>query len=218
MFPFEAPTTMSISGTTGSGKTTWLKKLLEHNEVLFPNTDTHKILYCYGVWQELFYNMEKTIPNLIFQEGLPSSEIIEEITKTKKHNIIILDDLMMEVVNNSEVELLFSRGSHHKNLTIIYINQNMFCQGKSARTITLNCHYIILFQNLRDCSQVQRLGQQIYPGQKNLLVESYKDALQKPYGYLVVDLSPRAEEGFRLRSNIFPGEDTIIYRPHGTKQ
>jgi hypothetical protein len=217
MFPFETPTTISISGTTGSGKTTWLKKLLEHNELLFPNSITDKILYCYGVFQDLFHEMERDIKNIHFHEGLPSAEIIEDLTKNKKHNIIILDDLMMEVVKNSDMELLFSRGSHHKNLTIIYINQNMFCQGKNARTITLNCHYIILFQNLRDCSQIQRLGQQIFPSHGNFLVESYKDALQQPYGYLVVDLSPRAEEGFRLRTNIFPGEDTIIYRLHGAK-
>jgi hypothetical protein len=217
MFPLESPTTISISGTTGSGKTTWLKKLLEQHDILFPYSSTHKILYCYGVFQDLFYEMEKSIANIVFHEGLPSAETIEDITKNKKHNIIILDDLMMEVVKNSDMELLFSRGSHHKNLTVIYVNQNMFCQGKNARTITLNCHYIILFQNLRDCSQIQRLGQQIFPGHGNFLVESYKDALQKPYGYLVVDLSPRAEEGFRLRTNIFPGEDAIIYRLHGAK-
>ena len=217
MFPFEAPSTFSISGTTGSGKTTWLCKLLEHKDTLFPGVVTHKILYCYGVWQDLFNKIETIIPNIFFNQGLPSSKTIDELTEMKQHNIIILDDLMMEVVKNEEIELLFTRGSHHKNLTIIFINQNMFCQGKNARTIALNCHYLILFQNMRDCSQIQRLGQQIFPGHRQLLVESYKDCLQKPYGYLVIDLSPRTEEGFRLRTLIFPGEDTVIYRLHGSE-
>ena len=217
MFPFEAPTTISISGTTQSGKSTWLCKLLEHKDKLFPDVSTHKILYCYGVWQDLFNKMETLIPNLIFHEGIPSSSLIEEITKNNHHNIIVLDDLMIEVVKNEEMDHLFTRGAHHKNLTVIYINQNMFCQGKNARSITLNCHYLILFQNLRDYSQVQRLGQQIFPGYSKLLVESYKDCMQTHYGYLVVDLSPRAEEHYRLRTRIFPGEDTIIYRLHGTK-
>lgn len=215
MFPFEVPSTFSISGTTNSGKTTWLYNLLKHKDVLFPNIKTHKILYCYGVWQKLFDKMESTIDNIIFNEGVPSSKIIEEISEKKEHNIIVLDDLMMDVVKNGEMELLFTRGSHHKNLTIIYINQNMFCQGKNARNITLNCHYLVLFQNMRDCSQVQKLGQQIFPGYSKLLVESYKDALQKPFGYLVIDLSPQTDETFRLRTNIFPDEDTIIYRHHG---
>lgn len=217
MFPFEVPSTFSISGTTGSGKTTWLYQLLKHKDILFPNVSTEKILYCYGTWQKLFEDMEKSIPNLIFHEGVPTPDIVDSLTENKKHNIIILDDLMMEVVKNADIELLFTRGSHHKNLTIIYLNQNMFCQGKNARSITLNCHYIILFHNLRDCSQVVRLGQQIFPGNSQLLVESYKDALQSSFGYLVIDLSPRTEEGYRLRTDIFPGEDTIIYRQHGRK-
>ena len=216
MYPFESPSTFSISGTTGSGKTTWLCKLLKDKEILFPHSVTDKILYCYGVWQDLFNEMESSISNIIFHEGLPSVSTIEELTNTKKHNIIVLDDLMMEVVKNVEMELLFTRGSHHKNLTIIYINQNMFCQGKHARTIALNCHYLILFQNRRDCSQVQKLGQQIFPGHSQVLVESYKDALSKEFGYLVVDLFPRSDENFRLRTNIFPGEDTIVYQVHGT--
>lgn len=217
MFPFEAPSTFAISGTTGSGKTTWLSKLLEQRDELFPKVSTKKILYCYGIWQDLFDKMEASISDLVFHEGVPSSSIIDELTENKEHNIVILDDLMTEVVKNGEIELLFTRGAHHKNLTVIYINQNMFCQGKNARTITLNCHYLILFQNLRDCSQVQRLGQQIYPGHSHLLVEAYKDCLQTPYGYLVIDLSPRTDERFRLRTNIFPGEDTFIYQAHGPK-
>jgi adenylate kinase family enzyme len=217
MFPFEAPTTISISGTTGSGKTTWVFELLKHNSILFPNVSTGKILYCFGVWQNLFDKMEEEFPNIIFHEGLPSSEDIEKITENKKHNIVILDDLMVEVVKNKDIEHLFTRGSHHKNLTILYLNQNMFCQGRSSRSITLNCHYLVLFKNLRDCSQIQKLGQQIFPGNSKFLVESYKDALHSPFGYLVIDLSPRTEETFRLRTKIFPGEDTIIYREHGRK-
>ena len=217
MFPFEAPSTFAISGTTGSGKTTWLFKLLEHKNILFPNIVTDKILYCYGIWQELFDKMETSIPNLTFHEGIPTSKLIEELVENKLHNIIILDDLMMEVVKNGEMELLFTRGAHHKNLTIIYINQKRFCQGKNARSITLNCHYLILFQNLRDCSQVQRLGQQIFPEHNRFLVESYKDCMQSSSGYLVVDLSPRADDHFRLRTRIFPGEDTFIFQPHGAK-
>lgn len=217
MFPFEAPSTFSISGATGSGKTTWLSNLLQESASLFPKVFTKKILYCYGIWQDLFDKMEAIIPNIVFHEGVPTSKVIEELTENKSHNIVVLDDLMSEVVKNGEIELLFTRGAHHKNLTIIYLNQNMFCQGKNARTITLNCHYSILFQNLRDCSQVQRLGQQIFPGNSHFLVEAYKDCMQTPYGYLVIDLSPRTDEQFRLRTNIFSGEDTIIYQPHGTK-
>jgi hypothetical protein len=213
MFPFESPSTFSISGTTMCGKTTWLFKLLLNSKVMFNNAP-HKILYCYGVWQDLFNEMEQKLANIHFHEGLPKVEQIDSFV-TDEHNIIILDDLMNECVKSSEVEVLFSRGAHHKNLTIIYLNQNIFCQGKNARNIALNCHYIVLFQNLRDGMQIQRLGQQIFPGQGHVLVESYKNCVENPYGYLVIDLSPHTDHKFRLRTDIFPNEDTKIFCPRG---
>lgn len=216
MYPFEGPSTFSLSGTTGSGKTTWLYKLLSHKKELFPSNTPHSILYCYGVWQDLFEQMEHNIENITFNHGLPSQKQIDNLTSNKMHNIIIFDDLMNEVVKNSDIEQLFTRGAHHKKLTIIYLNQNMFCQGKNAKTINLNCHYLVLFKNPRDSSQIKRLGQQIYPGQSSVIVEAYKDCMHQPFGYLVIDLSPGADQKHSLRTNIFPGEDTIIYLPHGT--
>jgi hypothetical protein len=209
MIPFKATSTFSVSGTTGSGKTTFIFKLLKHANVMFTNP-VHKILYCYGVNQELFNEMEHSIPNIFFHRGIPSYNEIEEFADGK-HNMIVLDDLMTECVNNQEVANLFVQGAHHKKLSIIYLNQNMFCQGKNARTIALNCHYIILFQNLRDRSQIQRLGQQLFPGLSQILLEAYKDATSIAYGYLVVDLSPHTDQHFRLRTEIFPEQVTKIY-------
>jgi hypothetical protein len=216
MYPFEAPTTMSISGTTGSGKTYWVKKLLTFSKELFSDKPPFKILYCFGLWQPQYEEMENNIPNITFNKGLPTISQIESISAEKKHSIVVLDDLMSEVVKNSEIEHLFTRGAHHKNLSIIFLNQNMFCQGKNAKTINLNCHYLVLFKNLRDSSQIRRLGQQIFPGESSLLVDAYKDCMQEPYGYLVVDLSPVSHQKHRLRTHIFPGEDTIVFLPHGT--
>jgi hypothetical protein len=212
MFPFEGPSTLSVSGTTGSGKTSWIFKLLKNRDDMFTNSP-HKILYCFGVWQKLYDEMEKDISNIIFHKGVPNYTYLEEFIDGN-HNIIILDDLMADCVKNQDVANLFSIGAHHQRLSIVYINQNMFCQGKNARTIALNCHYIVLFQNLRDRSQVQRLGQQLFPGQSQLLLEAYKDATQSRYGYLVVDLSPHAHHNFRLRTEIFPEEITKVYFFH----
>lgn len=215
MLEFKVPSTFSISGTTGSGKTTWIFKLLKHSDQMF-SIKPKKILYCYGIWQNLFDKIEKKIPNITFHEGLPSSHQINELTSNQEHNIIILDDLMMECVKNKDIELLFTRGSHHQNLSVMYLNQNLFCQGKNARTIALNCHYLILFQNLRDSSQISKLGQQIFPGKSNFLLKSYKMCMQKKYGYLVIDLSPHTNQICRLRTDIFPDEDTHIFVPHGS--
>lgn len=55
----------------------------------------------------MFQNMEKTIENIEFFRGLPGEEKINELSKNKKHNIIVLDDLMQEICNDVEMEKLF---------------------------------------------------------------------------------------------------------------
>ena len=55
-YTFITPTTMIISGATGSGKTTWLKKLLSHPDMF--STKPDRIIYCYGTWQDTFEDMD----------------------------------------------------------------------------------------------------------------------------------------------------------------
>ena len=212
MILFPSPTTIAISGTTMSGKTTWLNKLLHHASEMF-DPPPKKGLYCYGVWQSLFTQMESQFEWLSFHEGLPTSEDIENLTCGGEHNLIIIDDLMHSVVNSQDMEIIFTRGAHHKNLSLIYINQNMYCQGKHSRTMALNTHFMVLMKNPRDTSQVQILGKQVFPSHSHILTEAYQDCMSQPYGYLLVDLSPHTPDKYRLRTNIFPGEYNIVYVP-----
>ena len=194
---FASPTSIILSGVSGSGKTTFLFRLLDEN--LF-DAPPSRIYYFYGTWQPAFNNRE----NIEFFEGLPQSF---ENLYDGNHNIIVLDDLQTDVTKSSAVENLFTRGSHHKNFTIIYLNQNLFYQGKSSRTISVNAHYTILFRNPRAASQIQTLATQT--GLKHL-PEAFHDATTH-YRYLVVDLNPNTEREYALRTNIFKGEDPIIY-------
>ena len=73
--------------------------------------------------------------------------------------LVIIDDLMSEV--NNEVGDFFTKGAHHKNLSIIYICQNLFHHNKIQRTINLNCQYLVIYKNPRDILQVQHLGRSI---------------------------------------------------------
>jgi len=171
-----------------------------------------KIMYCYGVYQDVFDKMEREL-GIMFHDGLPSEDTVESFANGAR-NIIILDDLMHLAVNSTHVQSLFTKGSHHKNLTIIYLNQNMYswyCQGKAARTTNLNTHYMVLLWNPRDTSQVGTLAKQTGLGKS--LLEAYGDCTHKPYGYLVVDLSPHSHDQYALKTDIFPNEDTIVYVP-----
>lgn len=214
MFPFQACSTISITGATGSGKSSWVFKLLKAKDVMFTEPPV-SILYCYGVYQPLFDDMEKNLPQITFHEGLPSRTTIEDFTDGN-HNIVLLDDLMTQVVSNRDIENLFVMGSHHRRLTVIYLSQNVFAQGRCARTIAINTHYLILFRNMRSGSQITQLGRELYPGRGDVLVQAYHDAAcNRQYGYLVVDMSPHSvNDQYRLRTRVFPDEgDTWVYVP-----
>jgi hypothetical protein len=194
---------------SGTGKTTLLYKMLKARNELF-TAPPEKIMYCHGVWQKMFESMERDLP-IEFMDGLPSKEMIEQFSDGVSR-CIVLDDLMSDVVGSLEMQHMFTRGSHHNNLTIIYLNQNMYCQGKFSRTLSLNTQYMFILKCPRDVTQLSVLGRQIGVGRS--LTEAYTDIMNtRPYGYLVVDLSPHNEDGYKLKTNIFPDEDTIIYIP-----
>ena len=117
---------------------------------------------------------------------------------------------MHEVIDSKDWQCMFSRGTHHMRTSIVLITQNLFPQGRHARTIALNTWYMVLMKNLRDMSQVNVLGRQIYPGKTKGFMEAYQDALT--HGYLVLDMSPHADDRYRLRTRVFPGEDPIVYQ------
>jgi len=79
------------------------------------------------------------------------------------------------------------------------------------RTISLNSHYMVLFKNPRDAGQFSILARQMYPSGSKSAEEAYRDAAERPFGYLFVDLKPQQDEQYRLRTNIFPGEDQYVY-------
>ena len=66
----------------------------------------------------------------------------------------MLDDQMIDASKDKSIVNLFTRGSHHRNLSVIYIVQNLFYQEKDSRSISLNSHYLILFKNPRDKLQI----------------------------------------------------------------
>ena len=69
----------------------------------------------------------------------------------------MLDDVMHRVVQNVDMELLFTQGCHHRRLSVVFIRQNIFPRGTKSRTITLNTTYLVMMKNVRDVSQVATL-------------------------------------------------------------
>ena len=59
----------------------------------------------------------------------------------------MFDDLMTEAKCDQRIADLFTKGSHHRNISVVYLTQNLFPQGKACRDIILNTQYMVLFNN-----------------------------------------------------------------------
>ena len=105
----------------------------------------------------------------------------------------------------------FTKISHQRNLSVVYSTQNLFLQNKQTRTLSLNSHYIVLFKNARDATQVANLARQMYPGKSVFMIEAFKDATSAPYEYLLIDLKQEIDDKLRHRTSIFSGDLQYVY-------
>jgi hypothetical protein len=201
---FKSPFTCIVVGATGSGKTQLVKKLISHrNELIIPEPQT--VLYCYGELNETVLEHKKK--GIEIYNGIPD---VEHIKSLQKPLLLIIDDLMLEI-DPSYLDMLFTRGSHNWNTSIIFVTQSLF--GKNIRTARANSHYLILMRNPQAKQNVRTIGSQMFPGKLNYFMESFEDATTKPFSYLLIDSHPNTNDNERLMTNIFPGEHQVIYLP-----
>ena len=127
---------------------------------------------------------------------------------------LILDDCLLELGNNSVVMEIYTVLAHHLNISIFTLLQTLFPPQKNMRTISINSHYLIMFQNKRDSAQYRTLSSQMVPGQTKFFLDALQKATtSKPFSYLMADLHPRSDSLYKFRSCILPHEDEEIYIP-----
>ena len=114
---------------------------------------------------------------------------------------------MIEARKDNWIVNLFTKGSHHLNLSVIYSVQNLFHQGKDNRSISLSSHYLVLFKNPQDKLQNLTLAKQMYPSETAWFIKEYEEAVRRPYGYLFVDLRPKTPDRCRLQTNVLLGKE-----------
>ena len=191
---------MTVSGPTSCGKTTWVKKLLENCNILISPKIT-RIILLYRRWQPLYDELKKTVwPPIEFIQGIPLELGYDTLISPKENNIIILDDLMSTAAKDSRITELFTEGSHHRNFSVISINQNLYHSKDSTQR--RNCHYLTLFNNPINKQPAMTLARQMYPENSQKLMSMFNKVTQKSYGYLVVDLKTTTHDSDRLRPNI----------------
>ena len=113
---------------------------------------------------------------------------------------------------------LFTKHLHHQNLTVLYIEQNIFNNTKNHRASSLNANYIVLFTNQWDKAQVLYLAHQkaayiiLIVSEKAKKPPGSNDAAE-PYSCLMMDVKHYTSENLMLHVRIFSGEAKVVYVP-----
>ena len=119
------PFTMSMSGPTSCGKTYLMKRILTLTGLIQPAPE--RIIWLYKRWQPLYDEMQLMVrPRPEFVHGIPGNLDKDEFINPKICNLLVCDDLMSSFSKDPRVTDLFTEGSHHRNLSVIAINQNLY--------------------------------------------------------------------------------------------
>ena len=130
-FRFEHPFTSLFAGMTGSGKTTWVQSLLQQaSEAIYPPHE--RIVWCYSQWQPAYTEMLVAMPHIEFVKGIPTAWEQNSYFYVSKRYLIVFDDQMIDAHKDGQIVNLLTRGSHHRNLSVNYVMQNLFHRGKVA--------------------------------------------------------------------------------------
>lgn len=203
------PFTAIVAGPSGSGKSCFVTQFIQHLSEMCDTNFTE--IYWYR--PQMNVGDDKLKSKIVYRSGLPELDDFEDQSPPKP-KLVVVDDMMRESSGSSNVADLFTKGSHHINLSVFFITQNLFHQGRGQRDISLNAHYIVCFKNPRDRAQIKHLARQVYPEQPKFIEESYADATKTPHGYLLLDLKQSTPDQMRVRTCVFP-DDThhYVYEP-----
>lgn len=205
----KTPCRMIVFGPSGSGKSSLIERMLIYSQEVFGcNFDTIK------------YISGQSFPDIDHVNGIKVekyNELEPDLLKNLNHdkkNIIIFDDNIY-VTNDRLLSDIFTKISHHMNLTVILLLQNLFPKTKYGRDISINSTYIILMANPRESTQIKRLSQQI--DGTNFIYKAFLDNTKdKPFSYLVLDFHQNTPDILRVRSSLFDSE-MYIYVKKETK-
>lgn len=211
------PFTALVAGSTGSGKTVLVRRILKNYMLTTTITSNRlRVLYFYGQVQTMFAEPVAANVDIRYVHVKGSDDFDDSLIRKERPDVVVVDDLMNELGGNATLASLFTRGSHHIGFSVIFIVQNVFHKGREVRNLSLNSHYMFLLKNARDKSQIDHLARQISPANVQGFREVFADATKEPYSYLMIDFKPDTPDELRYRARITP-EDKVKGSPKGSQ-
>ena len=200
----QRPFRLLVGGSSGSGKTELVKKMIHEN---YFGERFNEIHYCYPAYLE-------SVPAefdvaVQYHAGLLSISAIKDI---EDGSLVIIDDLMMESAQSEAIAKLFTVCARKRGISIILLTQNIYMQGKHFRNIRLNATAIIMFKYRAGQDVNKRLLRDL--GLQHVIsINQLQAALSERYSYVLFDLHPNLQSDFGcVRSNIFSKNFRVFFK------
>lgn len=194
---FTTPFRVLVSGSSAVGKTTFIVNLLLNKDKFIRGEPIKNIIWCCRD-RNYFPHELKTMNGIVIHEGLiPLSNV-------SPFSLVVYDDLMLEIGSSKEICELLTVNSSHKHISVIVLSQNLYHQSTFAKTMQLNFTHNVVFNNYRDRNQIKTFLRQVEPNSwRSVWEKLYMEVLSRPHAYLVVDFTPRINDIYRFKTNIF---------------
>ena len=193
------PFTMLVAASSNSGKTELVRDLLINHYLMFEKP-LEEIIWLYhknAKEEDLFHDLSTRLNVLItFIEGFPAKDISDgALFKSDKNAIkcIVLDDCVVSALKSPNFLDLFTVLSHHMNIVVIAILQNLHADTSSQRqimnNIIRNVSYIVLFPDRRQMAAARQIARTYFNGEEHRLIKPFKQLIEskQKHDYLLID-------------------------------
>lgn len=218
-FLIKCPARIVMYGISMVGKSSSIVKMCSDSvrKYLF-DVDFERIVYCIPpnsqYQRQKFLEDFRTKCKIVeFFEGIPKISQIVGDPFSKKHQLLILDDLFTALKTKIPlVEELFSTISHHNNTSIILVAQSLF-KSDISRIALRGFSHLMIFQSKGDSLTLRTLSQQLFPGYGNVL-QRILNYVKEHYdlNYIFIDFSVLSGLNFRysIKTRIYPNDKNLV--------
>ena len=194
-----------VSGPTGSGKTSFVKKLIQSKRL---SHDISHVYYCYpDIFDEPPVDWHD-LPNLIVTY-LPYIPDLNYIRNLKKGSLLVLDDNFENAIKSSSIsstlKILSRRG-----FSVVLITQYFFEDGPYARVLRNQLSGVVLFRNFGDVRINLSVAKKLGVEKQYQLAE--KETRNRKYDPIVILSSEIVNcNELRVQTNYLSKHESLCY-------